>query len=90
MNDVKDFLKAEETALNVSAEMAGENLTYEQVCRNLKFYCGFNPKTEDDIKKMIASGLPQLKNVKVKVWGFFNVKVRFSMPDGTPRKYEYR
>ena len=32
----------------------------------------------------------KLKNVKVKVWGFFNVKVRFSMPDGTPRKYEYR
>lgn len=65
MPDIKDFLKAEQFALDFTAKKA-ENLTYEQVCKNLKFYCGWNPKTEDGIKSQIDSGLPQLKDVKVK------------------------
>ncbi|MEW6617372.1 MAG: hypothetical protein AB1333_03050 [Patescibacteria group bacterium] len=85
---VLDILKAEQTALDIAAQKI--DLTYEQVCGNLKFYCGWNPKTEEGIKEQITSGLPQLKDVKVKVWGFFHVKITFTMPDGTRRKYEYK
>lgn len=83
-----DILKMQQTILNVDAQTSPE-LTYEQVCRNLKFYCGWNPKTKEGIEAQITSGLPQLKNVEVKVKGFF-VKVTFSMPDGSSKKYEYR
>ncbi len=88
MNEINEFLKAEQSALDAAAKTT-ENLTYEQVCRNLKFYCGWNPKTENGIKAQITAGLPQLKNVEVKVRGFF-VKITFEMPDGARKKYEYK
>ena len=85
--EVVDLLKFEQKALDITAQITNE-LTYEQICKNLKFYCGWNPKTEAGIAQQIATGLPQLKNVKVKVRGL-HVKITFGMPNGAPKKYEY-
>ena len=80
------ILKAQQKALDVAA--ATTDITYEQVYNNLKFYCGWNPIKEDIIKGQIASGLPQLNNVEVKVRGS-QVIIKFSMPDGTPKEYKF-
>ena len=89
MNTINEILNAEHTALDTSAKMNNNDITYEQVCQNLKFYCGFNPKTDDRIQALIKGGLPMLKNVEVKARGL-HVKIKFTMPDGTAKKYEYR
>ena len=73
-----------------AANASVTNLTYDQICQTLKFYCGFNPKTADGIKSRIANGLPSLKNVSVQMTkGGLNPIVRFTMPDGTQKTFRY-
>jgi hypothetical protein len=61
-------------------------LSYWDVCNTLKFYCGFNPKKEEDVEPMIAKGLPTLTNVSVKVKHPGYVTVRFDMPYDKKRR----
>lgn len=88
-DDINDLLILQQKTMDKSAQ-GTEIITYEQVCKNLKFYCGWNPKVARNITEMIASGLPQLKDVFVKVRGYFNVKITFTMPDGEQKNYEYK
>lgn len=88
-----DRLILQESILALDAKESQNSITYEQVCENLKFYCGWNPKTEEGIKAKIDSGLSQLKNVKVRVEKrgvkMEKVEITFTMPDETPKKYVY-
>ena len=89
MNPVRDMLERVVSEMDAS-NASVTNLTYDQVCRTLKFYCGFNPKTAEGIKSRIANGLPSLKNVSVQMTqGGLNPIVRFTMTDGTQRTFRY-
>lgn len=86
MKDMLEKVVSEMDATNASVT----NLTYNQICLTLKFYCGFNPKTAEGIKSRIANGLPSLKNVSVQMTqGGLNPIIRFTMPDGTQKTFRY-
>jgi hypothetical protein len=86
LKDVLGAMGADLAAKNASTA----NLTYDQICKTLKFYCGWNPKTEQGIKSQIIEGLPSLTNVSVQIIDRgMNCIVRFTMPDGTRKTFRY-
>ncbi|MES3005282.1 MAG: hypothetical protein V4690_04260 [Patescibacteria group bacterium] len=89
MESPREVLEKIEFAIK-TRNAAVANLSYEEICYLLKFYCGFNPKTAEGIKSRIADGLPSLKDVSVQITdGGLNPTVRFTMPDGQRKTFRY-